>query len=46
VQFLLTRRANPRTVFFAGYADQHQGEGELARVGRTLFLKLAYAWRL
>jgi hypothetical protein len=47
-QLLFSYEVNPRTVLYAGYTDEASGDHEidLTRTGRTLFLKLGYAWRL
>lgn len=47
-QFLFSYRVNPQTLLFLGYSDNHLGEdgATLVRTGRTLFLKLGYAWQL
>jgi len=45
IQLLFAWRTNPRTVLFAGYSDRQQGEDGWRRTGRTVFLKLAYAWQ-
>lgn len=47
-RLLFSYTANARTVFFAGYSDEGRGGGdvfELTRTERTVFFKLAYAWR-
>ncbi len=51
-QLLFSYKLNPQTVVFLGYSDDRQGfvDTDLTRVpltgkGRTLFLKLGYAWR-
>ena len=47
-QFLFSYRVNPQTLLFLGYSDNHLGEdgATIVRTGRTLFLKLGYAWQL
>lgn len=47
-QFLFSYRVNPQTLLFLGYSDNHLGEDDatIVRTGRTLFLKLGYAWQL
>jgi hypothetical protein len=47
-QFLFSYRLNPQTLLFLGYSDNHLGEdgATVVRTGRTLFLKLGYAWQL
>lgn len=47
-QFLFSYRVNPQTLLFLGYSDNHLGEdgATVVRTGRTLFLKLGYAWQL
>ena len=56
-QFLFSYKLNPQTVLFLGYSDEHlsladldtpglrDGSG-LRQQGRTLFLKVGYAWLL
>jgi len=51
-QFLLSYKVNPQTVVFLGYSDDALGlldtqgiRTNLARMNRTFFLKLGYAWR-
>jgi hypothetical protein len=51
-QLLYAYKLNPQTVFFLGYGEDQSGStdprGErvpLTTQGRTLFLKLGYAWR-
>ena len=57
-QFLFSYKLNPQTVLFLGYSDEHlsladldtpvdlpNGSG-LRQQGRTLFLKVGYAWLL
>jgi hypothetical protein len=46
-QLLYSYKLNPQTVLFAGYSDNSVEDnftGGLEQVGRTLFLKLSYAW--
>ncbi|HEX2678381.1 MAG TPA: hypothetical protein VHM19_17130 [Polyangiales bacterium] len=46
-QLLYSYKLNPQTVFFAGYSDnriEDDATGRLEPTGRTLFLKLSYAW--
>lgn len=46
-QLLYSYKLNPQTVLFAGYSDnqlENDLTRELERTGRTLFLKLSYAW--
>jgi hypothetical protein len=47
-QLLFSYRVSPQTLLFLGYSDNHLGEdgATLVRTGRTLFLKLGYAWQL
>ena len=51
-QLLFSYQANPQTLVFVGYSDNRLArtdfryvETDLTLVGRTLFLKLGYAWR-
>ncbi len=46
-QLLFSYKLNPRTVFFVGYSDNHTADdtADLTQQGRTLFLKLGYAWK-
>ncbi|MEM7414476.1 MAG: DUF5916 domain-containing protein [Gemmatimonadota bacterium] len=51
-QLLYAYKLNPQTVFFLGYAQDGTGLEDATRVrtpltvrGRTLFVKLGYAWR-
>ena len=48
LQFLLSYKVNPRTVFFAGYSDNYNGlqNVSLTQTGRTFFLKIGYAWTM
>jgi hypothetical protein len=44
---LYSYKLNPQTVLFAGYSDNYLEDdftGEREKTGRTLFLKLSYAW--
>jgi hypothetical protein len=43
-QFLFSYRLNAQTVFLAGYSDNYQGEENLSRTNRAVFVKLGYAW--
>jgi hypothetical protein len=46
-QLLYSYKLNPQTVLFAGYSDNQLEDDltrELEKTGRTLFLKLSYAW--
>jgi hypothetical protein len=46
-QLLYSYKLNPQTVLFAGYSDnsvEDDATRELEKTGRTLFLKLSYAW--
>jgi hypothetical protein len=46
-QLLYSYKLNPQTVLFAGYSDNSIEDDvtqELEQTGRTLFLKLSYAW--
>jgi hypothetical protein len=49
-QLLFSYKVNPQTVLFLGYADDYQGFArsldELDQTGRTLFLKVGYAFVL
>lgn len=51
-QFVFAYRVDPQTALFLGYGDQRDGRIDAAGLrspvrltGRTLFLKLGYAWR-
>jgi len=51
-QFSFSYKVNPQTVLFLGYTDSREGQTDLdfkqvplTQVGRSLFLKLGYAWR-
>jgi hypothetical protein len=43
-QLLFSYRVNAQTVFLAGYSDQHEGERDLLRTNRAVFVKVGYAW--
>jgi hypothetical protein len=46
-QILYSYKLNPQTVLFAGYSDNRIDDavtGSVEQTGRTLFLKLSYAW--
>jgi hypothetical protein len=47
-QLLFSYKVNPQTVLFLGYSDRHVSDGvevrDLTQQGRTLFLKVGYAW--
>jgi hypothetical protein len=43
-QLLFSYRVNAQTVFLAGYSDQYQGERDLSRINRAVFVKVGYAW--
>jgi Domain of unknown function (DUF5916) len=46
-QILYSYKLNPQTVLFAGYSDNQIDDtltGNLEQTGRTLFMKLSYAW--
>jgi hypothetical protein len=46
-QLLYSYKLNPRTVFFAGYADNRLENSEFidrTTTDRTVFVKLSYAW--
>ena len=46
-QLLYSYKLNPQTVLFAGYSDNNIEDDttrEMEKTGRTLFLKLSYAW--
>ncbi|MCP4654580.1 MAG: hypothetical protein GY856_04070, partial [bacterium] len=47
-QLLFSYKLNPRTVLFAGYSDNYEGDEaiDLVQKNRTIFLKLGYAWVL
>jgi Domain of unknown function (DUF5916)/Carbohydrate family 9 binding domain-like len=43
-QLLFSYRVNAQTVFLAGYSDRYQGERDLPRLDRAVFVKVGYAW--
>jgi hypothetical protein len=43
-QLLFSYRVNAQTVFLAGYSDNFEGERELTRTNRAVFVKVGYAW--
>ncbi|HYI13638.1 MAG TPA: DUF5916 domain-containing protein [Thermoanaerobaculia bacterium] len=43
-QFLFSYRVNAQTVFLAGYSDNYEGEVDLSRTERAVFVKVGYAW--
>jgi hypothetical protein len=43
-QFLFSYRVNAQTVFLAGYSDNYEGERDLTRTNRAVFVKVGYAW--
>jgi len=43
-QLLFSYRWNAQTVVLAGYSDDYEGERDLARTDRAVFVKLSYAW--
>jgi len=43
-QLLFSYRVNAQTVFLAGYSDNYEGEVDLSRTDRAVFVKLSYAW--
>ena len=43
-QLLFSYRLNAQTVFLAGYSDDYQGERDLTRTERAVFVKLGYAF--
>jgi Domain of unknown function (DUF5916)/Carbohydrate family 9 binding domain-like len=43
-QLLFSYRVNAQTVFLAGYSDDYQGERDLTRTERAVFVKLGYAF--
>ena len=47
-QLLLAYKINPRTVAFLGFSDTRVGDGStgLTQDGRSIFLKIGYAWNL
>jgi Domain of unknown function (DUF5916)/Carbohydrate family 9 binding domain-like len=46
-QLVYSYKINPRTVFYAGYSDNYGGSNsqDSFQLGRSLFLKLGYAWQ-
>ena len=48
-QLLYSYKINPQTVFFLGYSDQYVDDDDLDGLtvsGRSLFMKIGYAWNL
>ena len=47
-QLLFAYKINPQTVFFLGYSDGYFAvdEDDFEQQGRTLFMKMSYAWLL
>lgn len=43
-QLLFSYRWNAQTVILAGYSDNYEGEQDLSRTDRAVFVKLSYAW--
>lgn len=43
-QLLFSYRWNAQTVILAGYSDNYEGEVDLSRTDRAVFVKLSYAW--
>jgi hypothetical protein len=43
-QLLFSYRVNAQTVFLAGYSDRYEGERDLERLNRAVFVKVGYAW--
>jgi hypothetical protein len=43
-QLLFSYRLNAQTVFLAGYSDDYEGERDLTRTERAVFVKLGYAF--
>jgi len=43
-QLLFSYRWNAQTVILAGYSDNYEGELDLSRTDRAVFVKLSYAW--
>ncbi|MEA2464928.1 MAG: hypothetical protein QOJ98_2675 [Acidobacteriota bacterium] len=43
-QLLFSYRVNAQTVFLAGYSDNFEGERDLTRTNRAVFVKVGYAW--
>ena len=46
-QLVYSYKIDPRTVFYAGYSDSYVGSDSVDsfQTGRSLFLKLGYAWQ-
>jgi hypothetical protein len=47
-QILFSYKLNPRTVFYLGYSDNHEGYQDisLTQADRAVFMKIGYAWVL
>jgi hypothetical protein len=47
-QILFSYKVNPRTVFYLGYSDNHEGYEDisLTQADRAVFMKVGYAWVL
>jgi len=43
-QLLFSYRWNAQTVVLAGYSDNYEGDVDLSRTNRAVFVKLSYAW--
>ena len=43
-QLLFSYRINAQTVFLAGHSDDYEGERDLTRTDRALFVKVGYAF--
>jgi Carbohydrate family 9 binding domain-like/Domain of unknown function (DUF5916) len=43
-QLLFSYRWNAQTVILAGYSDNYEGDVDLSRTDRAVFVKLSYAW--
>jgi hypothetical protein len=43
-QMLFSYRWNAQTVILAGYSDNYEGNVDLSRTDRAVFVKLSYAW--
>jgi hypothetical protein len=43
-QLLFSYRVNAQTVFLAGYSDDYEGERDLTRTERAVFVKVGYAF--
>ncbi len=45
-QFLFAYKINPQTAFYLGYDDEYLGIDQFqpVEVGRTVFIKVGYAW--